>query len=255
MVYTKKLIATITNFFIVIAKIMEFIKSIMCDLGMNAINTPTYLRLREQIRSDIVDGIWALGSHVTLAQLSDHYQVSANPVREALLQLQGEGMVDMRMHRGAVIPAVDERYIDNLYQLRGAIQVALGREAARRATAADLEVIDERHAAYVRAASSVDVAACVLANRELHQFIDGLADNALALEILRSRSGLVDAFRRAHGYGAGRLDIVVEQHAKIIAAMRERDVDAVALSVLEHTESSRLDLLKLVRESGTAKPH
>ena len=49
----------------------------MYDLAMNAINTPTYLRLREQIRSDIVDGIWALGSHVTLAQLSDHYQVSA----------------------------------------------------------------------------------------------------------------------------------------------------------------------------------
>ena len=41
--------------------------------------------------------------------MSRHYQVSANPVREALLQLQGEGMVDMRMHRGAVIPAVDER--------------------------------------------------------------------------------------------------------------------------------------------------
>ena len=227
----------------------------MYDLGMSAINTPTYLRLREQIRSDIVDGIWALGSHVTLAQLSEHYQVSANPVREALLQLQGEGMVDMRMHRGAVIPVVDEHYIDNLYQLRGAIQVALGREAALRATAADLAVLDERHAAFVRAASCDDVAGCVLANRELHQFMDGLADNPLALDVLRSRSGLVDAFRRAHGYGAGRLDIVLAQHAKIVAALRDRDVDAVASSLLEHTESSRLDLLKLVRESGAAKSH
>ena len=227
----------------------------MYDSAMDAINTPTYLRLREQIRSDIVDGIWALGSHVTLAELSDHYQVSANPVREALLQLQGEGMVEMRMHRGAVIPAVDERYIDNLYQLRGAIQVALSREAARRATAADFDAIDALHSAYVRGAAANDAAACVQANRELHQYIDGLADNPLALDILRSRSGLVDAFRRAHGYGAGRLDIVVEQHAKIIAAMRARDVDAVALSVLEHTESSRLDLLKLLRESSAARSH
>ena len=48
---------------------------------MAAINTPTYLRLREQIRSDIVAGVWPLGSHVTLAQLSDHYAVSAAPVR------------------------------------------------------------------------------------------------------------------------------------------------------------------------------
>ncbi len=87
---------------------------------MPAINTPTYLRLRQQIRSDIVAGVWPLGSHVTLAQLSQHYEVSAAPVREALLQLQGEGVVDMRMHRGAVIPQVDERYIDNIYKLRGA---------------------------------------------------------------------------------------------------------------------------------------
>jgi DNA-binding GntR family transcriptional regulator len=89
----------------------------------------------------------------------------------------------------------------------------------------------------------------------MHQAIDGLADNPLALDILRSRSGLVDAFRRAHGYGARRLDIVVEQHAKIITAMRARDVDAVALRVLEHTESSRLDLLKLLRESSAVQSH
>ena len=76
---------------------------------MQAINTPTYLRLREQIRTDIVAGIWKLGSHITLAELSKHYGVSANPVREALLQLQGEGVIDMRMNRGAVIPASSYR--------------------------------------------------------------------------------------------------------------------------------------------------
>ena len=58
---------------------------------MSAINTPTYMRLRDQLRADIVAGVWALGSHVTLAQLASHYQVSANPVREALLQLQVAG--------------------------------------------------------------------------------------------------------------------------------------------------------------------
>ena len=81
---------------------------------MDAINTPTYVRLREQIRNDIVAGVWPLGAHLTLVQLSTHYAVSAAPVREALLLLQGEGVVDMRMHRGAVIPHVDERYLDDM---------------------------------------------------------------------------------------------------------------------------------------------
>ena len=57
---------------------------------MDAINTPTYVRLREQIRNDIVAGVWPLGALLALVQLSTHYGVSAAPVREALLQLQGE---------------------------------------------------------------------------------------------------------------------------------------------------------------------
>jgi len=222
---------------------------------MNAINTPTYQRLREQIRTDIVDGIWKLGAHVTLGELSSHYQVSAIPVREALLQLQGEGMVNMRMNRGAVIPAVDARYIDNLYQLRGAIQVALCREAARRATVQDLEQIDQHLAAYERAAASGDTAACVQSNRALHHFIDSLADNPLALDVLKARSGLVDAFRRAHGYGVGRLDVVVAQHRALVDAIRAGDADAAANAAFAHTESSRLDLLNLLEQTQAASAH
>ncbi|WP_046113554.1 GntR family transcriptional regulator [Aquincola tertiaricarbonis] len=217
---------------------------------MDAINTPTYLRLREQIRADIVAGIWALGSHVTLAELSSHYGVSANPVREALLQLQGEGVVDMRMHRGAVIPQVDARYIDNVYRLRGAVQAMLARDAARLGSDVQIERLQALAEAHEAAAASNDVAACVKANRALHRHLDGMADNPLALEVLESRSSLVDAFRRAHGYGGGRLDSVIAQHRKIVRAIARRDEDKAAAAAMEHVEASRRDLLRLLDQPG-----
>jgi DNA-binding GntR family transcriptional regulator len=213
---------------------------------MSAINTPTYMRLRDQVRADIVAGLWPLGSHVTLAQLSSHYQVSANPVREALLQLQGEGVVDMRMNRGAVIPSVDARYIDNLYRLRGAIQVMLARDAAVSATAANIEAMYELSAQYEAAVSSSDVPRCVTANRALHRYIDGISDNPLALEILDNRSSLADAFRRSKGYQAGRLEVVVAQHRTLVAAIASGDPERAAQVTLEHTDSSRVDLLSLL---------
>jgi DNA-binding GntR family transcriptional regulator len=213
---------------------------------MSAINTPTYMRLRDQVRADIVAGLWPLGSHVTLAQLSNHYQVSANPVREALLQLQGEGVVDMRMNRGAVIPSVDARYIDNLYRLRGAIQVMLARDAAVSATATNIEAMYELSAQYEAAVSSSDVPRCVTANRALHRYIDGISDNPLALEILDNRSSLADAFRRSKGYQAGRLEVVVAQHRTLVAAIASGDPERAAQVTLEHTDSSRVDLLSLL---------
>jgi len=216
---------------------------------MDAINTPTYMRLRDQVRADIIAGIWPLGAHVTLAELSSHYQVSANPVREALLQLQGEGVVAMRMNRGAVIPFVDAKYIDNLYRLRGAIQSMLVRDAARAATPAQVEHMQTLLADYEIAAQSNDTARCVEANRDLHRYIDGIGDNQMAVDLMRGRSSLADAFRRTVGYGSGRLALVVAQHRHIVQAIAASDEVAAARAALEHTDSSREDLLAMFRKS------
>jgi DNA-binding GntR family transcriptional regulator len=220
---------------------------IIYNVSMDAINTPTYMRLRNQVRADIISGIWPLGSHVTLAQLSSHYQVSANPVREALLQLQGEGVVSMRMNRGAIIPLVDEKHINDLYSLRGAIQSMLVRHAAQRATAQQIETLQELASAYEINAKSNGAAAAVDANRALHRYIDGIGDNPLAVDVLEGRSSLVDALRRSLGYGPGRLDLVIQQHRQLVQAIAAGDADAAARIVLEHNESSRMDLVARLR--------
>jgi len=221
---------------------------------MPAINTPTYMRLREQLRTDIVAGIWRLGSHITLAELATYYQVSANPVREALLQLQGEGVVAMRMNRGAMIPMVDEAYIDHLYRVRGAIQVMLSRDAARLATAAQIDQMMDLCAAYETVAQRGDASCCVSANRDLHRFVDAIAGNTMATELLEGRSSLVDAFRLQVGYGEGRLDVVIAQHRAMVHAIAAHDQDAAARASLQHTESSRLDLLDACRTRTSRMP-
>jgi DNA-binding GntR family transcriptional regulator len=213
---------------------------------MQALNTPTYMRLREQLRSDIVAGLWPLGAHVTLSQLATHYEVSQNPVREALLQLQGEGVVAMRMNRGAVIPTVDAKYIDNLYKVRGAIQSMLAREAAAKATPQQIDKLVQLERERLAAASGRDVGRLVAANRDFHRYIDGIADNPMAVEMLEGRSTLVDAVRRSKGYGHGRLDLVAQQHRKMIDAVKRHDADKAARAALDHTESSRQDLLAML---------
>lgn len=216
---------------------------------MEPISTPTYVRLRDQIRADIVSGVWRLGSHVTLAELASHYQVSANPVREALLQLQGEGVVAMRMNRGAVIPVVDEKYVDDLCRLRAAIQSMLVRDAARMATPAQLETMMELAQGYEDAARSGDAAISIQANRRLHSHIDSIGQNSLAVELLQGRTSLIDAFRRSVGYGPGRLETVIRQHRKIARAIAARDEQRSIEAMLEHTDSARLDLHRMFKSS------
>jgi len=214
---------------------------------MTPLNTPTYQLVRDLIRSDIVDGIWPLGSHMTMSELVARYGVSANPVREALQQLQGEGVIEIRMNRGAVVPQVDARYIDNIYKLRSAVQVMLAREAAHHITPAHAVRLRELRELHEAAVAAGDTAACVRCNRDLHHFMDKLADNPPAMEVLASRLCLVDAFRRTVGFGAGRLDKVVAQHRRLVRAITRGDADAAARAAQEHTESARLDLLAALR--------
>ena len=213
---------------------------------MDALNTPTYIRLRDQLRNDIVDGVWALGAHITLTELARHYQVSQNPVREALLQLQGEGVVAMRMNRGAVIPTVDALYINQLYKIRGAIQSMLAADAAAAATPVDIDRLVELEERRQGAARQSDIAACVAANREFHRHMDGISGNRMAVEMMEGRSALVDAVRRSRGYGSERLEMVATQHAQMIDALRRHDGKAAAAMALEHSEMSRKDLLAML---------
>jgi DNA-binding GntR family transcriptional regulator len=92
------------------------------------------------------------------------------------------------------------------------------------------------------------VAATVQANRALHHFMDSLADNPHAVDVLDTRASLVDAFRRLHGYGNNRLDTVIAQHRKLVRAIAKGDADKAAAIAIEHTDSARTDLLALVRK-------
>ena len=220
----------------------------MNDLESSSFSTPAYARLRDQIRSDVVSGVWQLGQHLTLATLTAHYGVSANPVREALHQLQGEGIVEMRLNRGAIIRKVNARYIANIYDIRGAIEAMLASEAARIADGAYLAGVTRAVEAFETAAAGGAALEIVRANRHLHRTVLAIADNSLARDILEGRSTLVDALRRSIGYSPGRLDEVMRQHREILDALTQRDPDRAARVSMQHTLGARDELLRSLRE-------
>jgi len=222
----------------------------------SAINTPAYARLRERISSDIVKGVWPLGSRMTLAKLAAYYGVSQNPVREALFQLRGDGVVEIESHHGVTIPDVDEDYIDNMYDLRGAVERLLNASAARRATPAQAAAIVTAARAYEDAVASTATTAVIAANRNFHRAINAAAANPVAVATMESRSTLVDTVRAAVGYGAGRLQEAARQHRAIASAIRRHDADRAGELACAHTETSKRDLLSrfAAMRSATVKP-
>lgn len=224
------------------------------DRSPYPINAPTYLRLRDQIRTDIEGGCWRLGQHLTLHELSAHYNVSNVPVREALLQLQGDGMVDMRMNKGAVVRAVDARFIEEFFDIREALQTLLIVRACRPAgTGLTMSPVPARvHgllAAAEDAAREVRVGELLAADEALQDELGRLGGNDQAHRLQASRGRLLEAFRRARlELWAAELEVLPVQGRAMLEAITHADPATGIEAVRRHVAASRTYMLRLLKQ-------
>jgi len=196
-----------------------------------------------RIRDDIVTGALALGSRITIDALASRYRVSHMPVREALRELQGEGLVVMEPNRGARVRAIDTHFVENLFEIRTALEVMMVRRAAARATEADiarLVAIEEELEAQIAIA---DYGAVVAHNRTFHREINRIADNDDALPMLDRHWTLLAALWRNFGYGAQRFAGVANDHRHVIAAIAAHDQEAAASIMGAHAAKAKRELL------------
>lgn len=211
------------------------------------LNTPTYLRLRNQIRDDIEAGHWQLGQHLTLGELSNHYSVSNVPVREALLQLQGEGLVDMRMNRGAVVLRVDGRYIEEFHDIRAELQAMLVRRACVSRSVRQLARAQVLAEAFETATRCRDPHVICAADGALHEHVNQMGRNDQAVQMLESRSHLIDAFRRSRcALQPPEAAFWLHQNRALLAGLESQQPEMAVHAVREHVASLRRYMLQIL---------
>src|SRR5262249_60480471 len=98
--------------------------------------------VHEQLRSAILRGEFAPGEHLREVQLASMLEVSRGPIREALVQLEREGLVLLRRNRGAVGARLARRDLDEVYSLRLALERLAVERASELATEDDFVAID-----------------------------------------------------------------------------------------------------------------
>lgn len=209
----------------------------------------TTQRVKASIRLDILVGVLLPGSRIKLQELTDRYEISAIPIREAVRELAGEGLVELHAHKGAVVRGVDIRFVRNMYDIRSALEQMLVSLAVGRLGDDDIEAIRTAAANYETASGANDVQEMLAANARLHRTINAAADNPEALRILEQGWELVLALRFRFGFGADRITTIIEEHRLLVDALALRSaVDAVAIT-REHCDSACRDLVQQMKKA------
>lgn len=202
------------------------------------------------LRTLVVDGLLAPGERLTVAALSRRLGFGAMPLRQALLRLAGEGLVESDPHRGARVARLDAGRIRGLYRLRAAVLALVLPEVVRHVSDADLEALEAIERECELAAEAGDLARFLPANGRFHRTLHGIARDPDAQDVLERTWPLVEALRRRHGFGPERLAEAMASHRVLLAALRARDAAAATEEVLRSSERAMEDLLRL--EQGAA---
>jgi len=212
--------------------------------GAPPLNEPTYMRIKRAIVADLISTYFRPGDHLTIDMLTSRYAVSHMPIREALRQLEGEGILISLAHRGFRIEAISADYIRNIYDIRVGIESMLARRATERKQPGDAErlmAINERYAVEVHAP---DTTAAVQTNIEFHAALYAIAGNLEAEQLLEGRTRIVRTVAQTlDGYLPQDRRAIVVEHAAILDAFAAGDAEGCGQAVFDHVTRARDRLL------------
>ena len=208
----------------------------------------SYIRICDELRNDILDRRFEIGARLKIVQLARHYGVSQMPVREALQQLQGEGLVRIVPNRGAVVRGVDEKFISNIYDIREILESFFTRRAAVIASRRDVEELNVIQSTYEQYAKVEDIAKRIKLNLQFHALIYNLAGNEDALEIIDKHAVVCRLLVRRYNHAPARIHSINQQHRAIIAAIAAKDVDQAGDLAAKHMRDARDELVQKMRD-------
>ena len=196
------------------------------------------------VLTDIFHGNYRAGERLVTETLANRFGVSHTPIREALIELGGLGVVDLLPNRGAVVRKVTARNVREVCQVRKVLECEAVRGAARRADAERVEALATELRAH--AASPADPAGVARArelDNRLHDLIRESCGNAfLAAELERLRT-LFRTFRdvtwdlELARSDFHRVGVEVREHLAIMNALLERNAESAVRAMTAHMRS------------------
>ncbi|QHC23580.1 GntR family transcriptional regulator [Streptomyces sp. GS7] len=195
-------------------------------------------RLRDQVsnalRAALISGELRPGTVYSAPVLAEDFGISATPVREAMLDLAREGLVEPVRNRGFRVTEVNERDLDQYTEIRALIEIPTVGQVARTATREELEALRPVAEEIVRAARDHDLIGYLEADRQFHLSLLALSGNDRLVETvgdLRKRS-------RLYGLTAldnrGELIPSAEEHLELLDLMLAGDAKKAERCMAKH---------------------
>lgn len=207
--------------------------------GVKTTAAPLSTDLFNRIKEDILSGELKKDQKLIEQSICDEYKVSRTPVREALLQLEMEGLVEMIPNRGAYVLGLSARDMDDMFILRKIYEVQAVRWAIDRITDEEMAQLEETFDFMEFYTMKNDVEKMLNINVNFHQTIYQASHNRMLQHLLASYQAYIRHGSRQFDEKEEYLETVLKEHRDIFQAFINKDVEAGVLAMEVHMDHSK----------------
>ena len=191
-----------------------------------------YEEVAELLRQRIFSRELAPGSWIDELKLAEEYGISRTPLREALKVLATEGLVTMKVRRGAYVTEVSERDLADVYHLLSLLESDAAGVVAAQATEAQLQELKILHGELEEAVPNRELFFQI--NETFHMRLLEIANNRWRDQMVADLRKVMKLNRHNSLLKSGRIEESLAEHRAIMAALAARDADATVQRMREH---------------------
>ena len=191
-----------------------------------------YEEVAELLRQRIYRRELEPGSWIDELKIAEEYGISRTPLREALKVLAAEGLVTMKVRRGAYVTEVSEQDLHNVYHLLGLLESDAAGVVATQATEAEQQELQALHDELEAAAADRDRFFAL--NERFHMRLLEIADNRWRDQMVADLRKVMKLNRQNSLLKSGRIEESLAEHRAIMAALRRRDAAGAAKAMQAH---------------------
>lgn len=202
------------------------------------------------VQTEIVDALRRMifanelraGERLVQDELAARLNVSRTPVREAIRQLESEGLVAIQPYKGATVTKVTSAEIKEIYQVRIAIESHATRLAIENLTQNNIEKLEALVREMHEKVLDNDPEGSLIVNRRFYEYFYNLSGQSRLFDLIVQYLDLAKRFRQQHFYSDSFLYIATEYHEKLMVHIRNRETSKAVNLVSEELQSIADDI-------------
>lgn len=204
------------------------------------LNMDAYLPLREVVfhtlRDAILKGELEPGERLMELHLANQLGVSRTPIREAIRMLEQEGLAITVPRRGAQVARMTEKDLEDVLEIRDALDELAVSAASRRITEKDFKELEEAMRQFENAVAQGEVRQIVEADEAFHNVIYRAAGNPKLSTIVQNLKEQMYRYRYEYVKDNADYEMLIKEHKSILEGLRRKDTEYVKGVMHEHLE-------------------